>query len=322
MEGMDTVKLARGVERPSRSMHHYCMRWHWLFILLLGGCASSSVSSLGPVALYRVASDGVTLERVERLDLPNRSDLIIRPQWFSGALATVADSDDPARIQAQFRFLRADGVDQRFFVTGDNSDPFGFTERVSSPSPSGRYTHSMSGRRYGPIDAFETVFIEIMVAQVEPSSGGGTEAIGGPVGVMALRQAPPMQCLSAYLLRRAERQVESVGGQLELAVRIPVQANTPRVERVVEHRLIFVEVEPGGNTEDALDKVARLLSSGRAGVPPIGDASGRLIEGVSAFAFILQVGEHVPKKPKQEKPRDPNDERIQKPLKVGQGVLR
>ena len=129
----------------------------------------------------------------------------------------------------------------------------------------------------------------------------------------------PLDCFEPGVLHRAESELTPLGATLELAVRIPVKANAPTSDRVYQQHFIAVEVDPSGNTEEALERVKRLLSTGNeAGAPPIGDAEGRHIEGISALSVILQVGEHVPKKPRKEKPRSPDDERLKSPRKVGQ----
>ena len=158
--------------------------------------------------------------------------------------------------------------------------------------------------------------MEFLVAQVEAGAGGGEHAIGGPVGVMALRQAPPLDCLEPGLLRRAEKQLEPYGATLELAARVPVKANAPTSDRVYEEHFLVVEVDPSGNTEDVLKRVKTLLSSGSPGSPPLGDAAGRPLGGLSALSLVLQVGEHVPKAPRKEKPRKKDDERLKSPQKV------
>lgn len=308
-----------GLVEPSGILHADLMRcWFFITWLLVGCAGGTSSPSLGPVALYRVSEDGVSLKRIHAIELPNRADVIVRPQWFSGALRTPPEAADDVRIQTQMRLHRADGVAQHFFVTGDNSDRTGHTERVSKPTPAGRYSHSMAGRRYGPIDAFESVALELYVAQVEPGSGGGNETIGGPVGVMALRQAPPLDCMDPALLSKAEKGLEPYGATLELAARIPIRSNVPTSDRVYAMRLIAVEAEPDGTTEEALERVVRIVPSSTPGSPPLADRSGRLVEGLTALSFVLQVGEHVQKSPPKEKPRKPKDERLRSPQKVSQ----
>ena len=120
------MKFLRGVDGDLVILHARSMRWCVIIACLLVGCAGGgSLSSLGPVGLYRVGGDGVSLERVRTIELPNRADIIVRPQWFSGALNTPEDAVDDVRIQVQVRLTRADGVEQRFFMTGDNSDKTG-----------------------------------------------------------------------------------------------------------------------------------------------------------------------------------------------------
>ena len=297
-------------------MHHRAMRTLLVLTVALGGCATSQ-PTLGPVALYRVAPDGVGLEEIDQIMLPKRAELTIRPKWFVGALASDVAPGEEVRLQVQLRFHRTDGLEKRIFLTGDNSDPAGHSERVGPARADGRASKSLAGRKYGPIRAYDLVALEALVAQVAPEATGGNAGVGGPVGVMALRAAPPLKCLDASLLARAEAPVAVAGAFLELAARIPIKQVAAKKAQMVDHHYILVEAEPAGTSEGVLATVARLLPSAESGVAPLADKAGRVIRGLSAFSFVLQVGERPPTRPKKDEGHDPKDERLNKPVKVG-----
>lgn len=294
------------------------MKWALLSALLFSACANQA-ATLGPVALFELADDGVTLRPLEELRLPNRSELTIHPQWYIGALSGPAEGAR-TRIQVQIRTRRADGLEQRILLTGDNSDVAGRSERIARVAGTMRVHAPLTPRRFGPIRAYDTQSMELLVAQLSAQWLKEQAIQGQPIGVQGLRRSPPLNCLDSRRLAAAERAVKAAGGSLELAVAIPVLQPRSTGSTNRTRWIVAVEAEPLGTTEGTLSRVAKLLPSAPPGVPPLADARGRLILGLSAFAFRLVVGEHEPTRPREKtRPKRKQDERLKRPLKLSLG---
>jgi len=220
-----------------------------LVLAVASGCANAPPirTGAGPTAFFsgRVGQgDLADLRRKRVLALPKRSELWLRPQWFSGVLhAPGSAGDQPLYVVAGLRVVHRDGAEAWHSFSGNPG-----AARVD-PDDSGRYSLRLRSSTVGPLNPTDHERIELYVVRV-PSPG------------MTLAEA-------VRDLGDAQPRSEMV-----LSAGLDLQGTAGAAERRQVRWLLAVEAEPPGDTPLRLERVARMAPLRFLGGHPVADQRG------------------------------------------------
>lgn len=288
-------------------------------VSVLGGCGSAPAHTLGPVDAYRADArlgDTSELKRLETLEVPENAELSLHPLWWVGSLHEPEPQMlmwEAVRLQVILRLVRDDGGTLTWTVVRDNA-PYGDqASAVRRFRREGRYRQEFSRQVIGPVRAASVVALEVIVSELDPQAVEGALPLKTWQGGAVILEAPGPLTTDPGLLARLERDVRARGGDIELAVRVPVaraKATKPSDE---VFWLVLVEAEPHpkrgvrADTVKRLRRVARLVPTEHDRDSAVAAADGAQLSEMSAIAFAVRV--HVPDHDKGHKPGEQLDER-------------
>lgn len=295
----------------------------------LAGCGSPA-HTLGPVGAFSASpgrGDTGPLDRLEALEVPRNADISFEALWFAGSLAEPAPEssvplEESVRMQVVLRLERDDDGVTAWPVGFDDLTDWG--RALKRHRPDGRYLERLTSGRIGPVSARNIRALHILVSELE--GGRSDEAAAGQRGGAALAWLPgPDREEDRRRLDRSEKQARQAGGDIELAVSLPVKLLPDATGPVEELRwLILIEAEPTrtGHAADRerLARVVRLAGLPGDGALPVVDAAGKHISAMTAIALVVRVHVGAPRNERQpgadDKKPPPRDDRPLRPKRI------
>ncbi|MEC9072698.1 MAG: hypothetical protein VX938_09980, partial [Myxococcota bacterium] len=267
-----------------------------LVAVALTGCAS--VRTLGPSAVFQVQRRGPApggMHNLVDLTLPSNGVIRISPSWFVGHLHDPSEDGEEGegvRLQVVLRLHHVDGATTTWSLGSTAGDGAIALDRWRED---GRYRHVFRQGETAAVPTRDLAALELLVAEVDVVTPAELQPGAALVGAAVVVDAPPPGVVSEQRFRWREEAALSGGGQLEMAVRLPLRIDGQATPGTATHWIAVVESEPDpvSGPMDAhrlsLDEVARLLPASEDGDRAVASPDGYGVAGMSVLMIQLRV---------------------------------